>query len=498
VALVDKLIQALHAYKGRRLTIVPGRPVTLATDTSERPISSKQVTQQQVEDLIQQSAPPDVVATCQQDGRHTYVYASPHGDVEVRVVRRRGVASLDIDPAPKGASASPAPRANKAKPDPAPAKPAAKPAAAKPDLTNMRPGAAQIEHYFLTMVREKCSDLHLCAETPPMYRKDGDMVVLDETEPLSAERSKELLREIMPKRNEEEFVETNDTDFAYEIPGVARFRCNVFMDRKGWGGVFRQIPDKILTAEDLKLSKHILDLCRLNKGLVVVTGPTGSGKSTTLAAMVDFINRTRPTHIITIEDPIEFVHPNKTSLVNQREIGVHTEGFKVALRAALREDPDIVLGGEMRDIETVAIAIETAETGHLVFGTLHTNTAPSTVDRIIDQFPTAQQAQIRTMLSESLRAVIAQTLLKRKGGGRIAALEVLIVTPAVANLIREGKTFQIPSMMQTGRNVGMITLNDALLELVRSDKVEMKEAYYKAVDKEDFKRLCERNGIMMD
>jgi twitching motility protein PilT len=267
------------------------------------------------------------------------------------------------------------------------------------------------------------------------------------------------------------------------------------MDRKGSGAVFRVIPSKILTASDLGLSPHILQLCRLNKGLVLVTGPTGSGKSTTLTAMVDYINQTRSDHIITIEDPIEFVHENRKCLVNQREVHTHTASFRDALRAALREDPDILLVGEMRDLETVAIAIETAETGHLVFGTLHTTTAASTVDRIIDQFPADRQAQIRTMLSESLRGVIAQTLCKKIGGGRVAALEVLIVTGAVSNLIREGKTFQIPSIMQVGKAQGMATLNDSLINLVTRKIVAPEEAYSKSVDKSGFEALLKRANI---
>src|SRR4029434_5501578 len=276
-----------------------------------------------------------------------------------------------------------------------------------------------------------------------------------------------MLEPIIPERNREEFDRRHDTDFAYEIAGLGRFRSNIFMDRKGPGAVFRVIPSKILTAEDLGLSPHILELCQLNKGLVLVTGPTGSGKSTTLCALIDYINRNRTDHIITIEDPIEFVHENKKCLINQREVHNHTDSFKDALRAALREDPDFVLVGEMRDLETVAIAIETAETGHLVFGTLHTNTAPSTVDRMIDQFPPDRQAQIRTMLSESLNGVITQVLCKKKGGGRVAAYEVLILTPAIRNLIREGKTFQIQSLMQTGKGAGMVCLNDSLLDLVQ-------------------------------
>jgi twitching motility protein PilT len=259
--------------------------------------------------------------------------------------------------------------------------------------------------------------------------------------------------------------------------------------------VFRTIPSKIPSVEDLGLSKQVLELCHLTKGLVLVTGPTGSGKSTTLAGMIDYINRTRTDHIITIEDPIEFVHPNKKCLVNQREVGVHTQGFKRALRAALREDPDIVLVGEMRDLETIAIAIETAETGHLVFGTLHTSTAPSTIDRVIDQFPADRQSQIRVMLSESLKGVISQTLLKRKGGGRVAAYEILIGIPAVSNLIREGKTFQIPSVMQTSRKAGMIMLNDALLDVVRRDLVSVDDAYVKALDKGGFLTLLKNANI---
>jgi twitching motility protein PilT len=264
------------------------------------------------------------------------------------------------------------------------------------------------------------------------------------------------------------------------------------------GGVFRIIPTKIPSAEDLGLPPQVLGLCDQNKGLVLVTGPTGSGKSTTLCALVDFMNRHRKDHIITIEDPIEFVHRNKKCLLNQREIGTHTQGFKRALRAALREDPDIVLVGEMRDLETIGIAIETAETGHLVFGTLHTTTAPSTVDRIIDQFPADRQTQVRVMLSETLKGVVAQTLCRKKGGGRVAAYEVLIVNTAVANLIREGKTFQIPSLMQTQRQIGMRTLNDSLLELVKKGLVEPKEAYIKAVDKSSLVALFDRGGIRFD
>jgi len=355
---------------------------------------------------------------------------------------------------------------------------------------------AEIDALFHLMCEAKASDLHLSVGTTPLVRKDGVMQPLDPVAPvLDPDAVVRLLDPITPEKNRQEFSERHDTDFAYEIPGLARFRANIFMDRKGRGGVFRVIPSQILSAEQLGLSQAILNLCKLNKGLVLVTGPTGSGKSTTLCGMIDYINRTRKDHIITIEDPIEFVHENKMCAINQREVHNHTMSFKNALRAALREDPDIILVGEMRDLETVAIAIETAETGHLVFGTLHTTTAASTVDRVIDQFPADRQSQIRIMLSESLKGVISQTLCRKIGGGRAAALEVLIVTSAVSNLIRESKTFQIQSMMQVGKAVGMVTLNDALLELVTKKVAAPEEVYAKAIDKAGMEAQLKRFGF---
>ena len=349
---------------------------------------------------------------------------------------------------------------------------------------------AQIDILFQTMVERKAADLMLAVGTKPCLKISGDITPLEEFGEVTPEDAEAVLGEIMPDRNKEEFAKINDTDFAYELPGFGRFRCNIFRNRLGMAGVFRLIPDKIVTSEDLNLPKAITDLCYLTKGLVVVTGPTGSGKSTTLCAMVDLINRKRKGHIITIEDPIEFVHPNKMCLINQREVGVHTSGFKRALKAALREAPDIVLVGEMRDLETIEIAVETAETGHLVFGTLHTTTAASTVDRLIDQFPADRQQQIRMMLSSSLKGVIAQNLLKKKGGGRVAALEILIITSAMSSLIRDGKTYQIPSQMSIGKKLGMQTLNDSLIDLIKKDLVAPEEAYLKAVDKDDYvKRL---------
>jgi twitching motility protein PilT len=331
-------------------------------------------------------------------------------------------------------------------------------------------------------VRSQSSDVHLRVGEPPVFRTDGE-IVRQEGDGLSAEELALLLLSIMPERNRGEWNETGDSDFAYEIPNVARFRVNAGRDRKGPIAVFRVIPAKVVTAEELGISKEVQQLCYLNKGMVIVTGPTGSGKSTTLCGLVDLINRERTDHIVTIEDPIEFVHENKRCLITQRQVHLHTASFRTALRAALREDPDIVLVGEMRDLETIAIAIETAETGHLVFGTLHTTTAASTVDRIIDQFPADRQSQIRMMLSESLRGVISQTLCKKIGGGRVAAREILLATPAIANLIREGKTFQIPSIIQTSRKLGMVTLNDALLDLVERKQIEPDEAYVRSIEK---------------
>jgi twitching motility protein PilT len=332
------------------------------------------------------------------------------------------------------------------------------------------------------LVQSASSDLHLRVGEPPVFRTHGEMK-RQATPPLSSDQLEVMLLSVMPERNRGEWKETGDSDFAYEIAGLARFRVNAARDRKGPIAVFRVIPAKVVSVEQLGISKEVQQLCYLTKGLVLVTGPTGSGKSTTLCSLIDLINRTRTDHIITIEDPIEFVHENKKCVITQRQVGVHTDSFKRALRSALREDPDIVLVGEMRDLETIAIAIETAETGHLVFGTLHTTTAASTVDRIIDQFPADRQSQIRVMLSESLKGVIAQTLCKKLGGGRVAAREILLTTPAISNLIREGKTFQIPSIIQTSKGLGMLTLNDALLDLVEKKEISPDEAFMKSVEK---------------
>jgi twitching motility protein PilT len=353
----------------------------------------------------------------------------------------------------------------------------------------------RIDALLREMVDRGASDLHLCCKHGPVFRIDGHVEEDKSSDPIDADELFRMLFSITPQRNREQFLETHDTDFAYAIPEVSRYRANLFFDRYGPGAVFRAVPNDIIPADALGLTKEVQQLATLTKGLVLVTGPTGSGKSTTLAAILDLVNQQRSDHIITIEDPVEFVHPTKKCLVNQREVGVHTSSFRAALRAALREDPDVVLVGELRDLETVEMAIETAETGHLVFGTLHTTTASSTVDRIIDQFPADRQSQIRVMLSESLRAVIAQTLLPKTGGGRVAAHEILIVNPSISNLIREGKTFQIESQLQTGKKFGMRTLNTALLELVQAGTVTAQDAWMKAIDRQNLKEMFERNGV---
>ena len=357
---------------------------------------------------------------------------------------------------------------------------------------------AKMDELFRKMVELKSSDLHFSTGSPPRLRTDGDLVSIEGWDTLTNEVVKEWLYEFIPDRNKKQFEKTHDTDYAYALEGTGRFRCNAFMDRNGIGAVFRLIPEKILSADDLGLSPELRKLCFLPKGLVLVTGPSGCGKSTTLAALVDHINEMRVDHIITIEDPVEFVHPNKKCLVNQREVHADTKGFAAALRAALREDPDIVLVGEMRDLETTKIAIETAETGHLVFGTLHTSTAPSTVDRLINQFPANEQDQIRQMLGTSLKAVIAQTLCKKIGGGRLAALEVLIATGAVSSMIREAKTYQLASVIQTGSKYGMVLMNDALIKLVLAKKIEPREAYLKSSDKDDLLKGLQKAGINTD
>tara|TARA_B100000749_G_scaffold122825_1_gene93944 strand:- start:195799 stop:197091 length:1293 start_codon:yes stop_codon:yes gene_type:complete len=330
---------------------------------------------------------------------------------------------------------------------------------------------AAIDELFKLMVKQDASDLHLTSGAPPYLRIHGEMVKLDHPS-LSNKDVQGLLFEILTDKQKKEFVECWELDCSYALEGYGRFRCNVFMQRKGLGAVFRIIPTELKTIKELNLPNSLMDLANVPRGMILVTGPTGSGKSTTLAAILHTINQTRKEHMITIEDPIEFVHENQKSLVNQREVGSHTKSFAKALKAALREDPDIILVGEMRDLETISLAMTAAETGHLVFGTLHTNSAAKTVDRIIDVFPENQQAQVRVMLAESLRGVVAQNLFPTiDKPGRVAAIEILKNTSAIANLIREGKTYQVPSAMQTGMQHGMITFEQSINKLIADGRI---------------------------
>ncbi len=494
---IDFYVQHLVRHNASGIELVSGKPVKFLFPTGDRQ-SNKPIEHAQVVQLVQEAASPAALEALRNSGTAEFLHKSVAGlDVHVQLsATAPGTWKVRLLPsterAPKQASlpeAAPAtapPRGAQASPQ-------------GPPPVETIPDEPAINRYLRQLVAVGGSDLHLSSDVPPMLRVDGTMKRLDpNAPPLAPDELLRLLMEITPDPNKEEYERTNDTDFAHTIEGVARFRANVFTDRKGPGAVFRQIPFDILTVEQIGIPEKVLDLCWLSKGLVLVTGPTGSGKSTTLATLVDYINQHREEHIITIEDPIEFVHDNKKCLVNQREIGTHTDSFKKALRAALREDPDIVLVGEMRDLETIAIAIETAETGHLVFGTLHTTTAPSTVDRIIDQFPPDQQEQIRVMLSESLRGVISQVLCKKIGGGRVAGYEVLISNSAVSNLIREGKTYQLKSVMQTGKRLGMQTMNDCLLEYVKGGRVAPEEAYIKSNDKALLKQAFKQNNIPLN
>jgi twitching motility protein PilT len=351
---------------------------------------------------------------------------------------------------------------------------------------------AKIDVFFQLMFEQKASDLHLSSGNAPMLRINGELHRVDYP-PLESDSLKTLLYEITPEYKIKVFEETGDVDFGYEIPNVSRFRANFFNQKNGVAAVFRQIPSKVLSFEDFEkfgspLPPVLKKFCMLHKGMVVVTGPTGSGKSTTLAAMVDYCNKNRKDHIITVEDPIEFVHESKNCLVNHREVGIHTKSFASALRGALREDPDIVLVGELRDLETIELALTAASTGHLVFGTLHTQSAAKTVDRIIDVFPAEQQNKIRATLSEALKGVIAQNLFKRiDKKGRVAALEVLVFTTATANLVREGKTHQIPGMIQVGKKLGNTPLDDSIMEHLRMKRISPEEAYDKCIERKKFR-----------
>ena len=521
MAQLDKLLSAMTSNHASALVLTDGDVVKLEIGGQLRPLTKTPLSAAQILAVLQEIADPTTLASI--DAGHPVeilrattdgafvVKGQPAADGKWRVVvsiNKQHPTSSPESPAPDASprsrpSVMSTPQAQAAPAPPPQAPMPAAPAAAAPspvvavtrdedegpDLEVIKPfeGAAalraQLDALMAIMIKDGASDLHLRVGEPALLRLHGEMERIHDQPVLDDKTLSGMLKSIMPERNRVEYKANWDTDWAYEIEGLARFRCNAAKDRNGAVAVFRQIPAKVYSVEDMNVTEEVQRLCFLTKGLVLVTGPTGSGKSTTLCALIDLVNRERTDHVITIEDPIEFVHPNKKCVMTQRQVGVHTKTFKSALRAALREDPDIVLVGEMRDLETVSIAIETAETGHLVFGTLHTTTAAGTVDRIIDQFPADRQEQIRVMLAESLKGVISQTLCKKIGGGRVAAREILLSMPSITNLIREGKTFQIPSVLQTSKKIGMCTLNDALMFYVEAGQVEPKEAYMKCIDK---------------
>ncbi len=489
MARLDQFIAVLHQKDCDALHAAAGQPIALVSGSRRRPLTPKPVAGPQLLALVREMAGPEHATEVADGGATDFGYDAPSGAVRVEFRSAAGDTSVTIRPVGNAAESTAGPGASQTT---APAR-AHTPDAARADSLDAARARQALDALLRGLVEAGASDLHLRVGQPPIVRCDGALR-REEAPPLDAATLHAMHASVMSDDDRTKFEETGDADYAYEIPGLARFRANAAMDRGGPMAVFRVIPSEIPSCEQMRIGPELQKLCYLNKGLVLVTGPTGSGKSTTLAAMVDLMNRERQDHILTIEDPIEFVHESRGCLVTHRQVGLHTESFKVGLRAALREDPDIVLIGELRDLETVAIAIETAETGHLVFGTLHTTTAASTVDRLIDQFPADQQSQIRVMLSESLRGVISQTLCKKVGGGRIAAREVLLASPAVSNLIREGKTFQLPSIMQTSRKSGMVTLNDALFELVDTGLVEPSEAYLRSVDKSGMEQGLKTRG----
>ena len=462
MARLDRLIQVMHEQRAEALQLAVGRPASLVTNGTSRVLTKEPLTDPQIVSLLREIAGPQEVLQLGGAEPFGFVYQSPSGEVRVEVAPGAGGAGAMVRSTRVAAAA----------------------AAVGPSAADTAAARADIEELLRLLVEAGASDLHLRTGQPPLLRRDGELAP-EPRPPLSGDRLEAMLHSIMLTRDATEFRESNDVDWAHEIEGVARFRCNAGRDRFGPMGVFRVIPTTVRSADDMGLSREVQNLCYLTKGLVVVTGPTGSGKSTTLAApgRSDQPQPQRSHHHHRRPDRIRA--PEQQVPGDPAPGGAAHPSFKHALRAALREDPDIILVGEMRDLETVSIAIETAETGHLVFGTLHTTTAASTIDRIIDQFPADRQAQVRVMLSESLRGVIAQTLCKKIGGGRVAAREILLSIPAVSNLIREGKTFQIPSVMQTTQGRDGHAQRRALGAGGRK-QVEPKEAYMKAVEKQGF------------
>ncbi len=526
-ARLDQFVDVLLREKADQLYLLPDEPVTIVVNGRPRKVTKQPLTDQHIYALLVEVAPSDAADKIDQRAETEFHYAASRGLTRIRVVPEGQRLTAVISPAPREAPAAaagggrgrpsaggplapagPAPRAPRpsaiaaapfvADPLPMPAAAPAPPAALPGEFAaSQYDGAEQrLRDVLGALVRSGSSDLHLRVGEPVIFRTHGELQREDGA-PLTTGDIELMLLAVMPEASRAEWKETGDTDFAYEVPGLARFRCNAARERRGPAAAIRVIPGEIVSADALELPDAVRALCYLPRGLVLVTGPTGSGKSTTVCALVDLMNRDRSSHIVTIEDPIEFVHDSRRSVVTQRQVRLHTESYRTAVRAVVREDPDVVVLGELRDPDTVALALETAETGHLVLATMRTNTATATVDRLLDPFPPERQASMRGLLAESLRGVIAQTLCRKIGGGRIAAREILLVTPAIANLIREGKTFQIAPLMQASRRSGMVTLNDALMGLVEQGLVEPSEAYLRAVEKAGFAAALKQKRIRL-
>jgi twitching motility protein PilT len=489
---VDGMLQMIVEQNAKGLRLAAGSPARIidASGTSQE-ASSQDLTRQEILQLVGPIVPEQARRRLPRESTVDFDYASPSGPFKVTILRNGSEIAVSFAADAAAAAAPPAPAVPAA-----PLVPGDEVPMPAPPTPSVILRGHPIDRLFRVLWASQGSDLHLSAGMPPLMRKDGQIQVLEVDAPaLGGDDITSLLDPIVPPARRDELASRHDTTFAYEVTGLGRFRAKVFADRKGRGAVFRFIPAVLMTAEELNLSPYVLRLCTLQNGLVIVTGPSGAGKSTTLSVLVDYINRTRTDHLITIEDPIEYLHESKGCLINQREIGTHTDSVAAALHAALLEDPNIVMVGDLRDAATAKLALQIVESGHLVLATLPAATATTAIDRVIDQFPETQHAHIRMLLSEALKGVIAQTMCRRAGGGRVAAFEVLLVTSAIANLIREGKTFQVPSMIQASRAQGMISQGDALMELVTSQAVAAEEAYAKAVDKAGFEELLMRAGV---